>query len=718
MGLIIFGTVAAAALWIGYLVTRRVLPDASPSMRWSGSTILAYGVMYALLRALLLLHAFFLVVALVALLATATAAHVRLGGREGWVALRRDVLRCALILRTVLRGPWLAVGIGVLLLVGSRLVRGLVLPPMGWDALVYHLFKAGRWVQLGTNFFQRAPIPWGHYEYMPAGGSCLWSWALLSSRDGGMLAPAAALVWTAIVLGGYAAARRFGAPQAPALACGAVLGTAPAVCSALTASYIDNTSLAACTLALVFSGASRDGAARSEPGETALLGIALGLGAATKTTVLPVLGLAGVLVAFRLAVSKAPPRRRIAALSCFVVPSLIVGAVEYGRAVWEHGNPVYPFALSFGGIQLARAAPGAPVGADLAPYLSEYRWTEPLRWIFLPIRRPRSDFAGLGPGALAVLALGGMGAIRIVRDRERRWLLALPLIVVAVVAAGALSAEAVALRTLFASVLSRHLLPAYAAVLVAAAVVPARVAWPVWCLGLASNLCLSLPLGWGVNDAVALGAVVLFALTGVVAGILVASIPPLSRKSVPLRAVAVLTLATMPVALGVPLVRAAYRYPIWNSTLEANGGTYDFHSLDGPASAAWPIWQRLDAGEAHRIAVTTQWGIGPAYLFPLMGSRLQNFVTYVPPTVDGSAADDLPFDERSQHMQLRVWLQRLVDARIDRVVGFPPSAPERIAWMEKLPDVFIPEVQLPDSDNWLYRFDRAAAERLIAANGQ
>jgi len=38
--------------------------------------------------------------------------------------------------------------------------------------------------------------------------------------------------------------------------------------------------------------------------------------------------------------------------------------------------------------------------------------------------------------------------------------------------------------------------------------------------------------------------------------------------------------------------------------------------------------------------------------------------------------------------------------------------------MEKLPDVFIPEVQLPDSDNWLYRFDRAAAERLIAANGQ
>jgi len=715
VGFIVFCIVAASAVWIGYLGARRLLPDAATSTRWAGTAIVAYGVLYALLRVLLLAHAFVLIVAAGALAAAGVAAHLRWGGRDALTEATKDAIRCAALVRSVVRGPWMAIGAALALVVGARLLRGLVLPPMGWDALVYHLFKAGRWVQMGTHVFQQAPLPWGHYEYMPAGGSCYWAWALLASRDGAMLAPAAGLVWASIVLAGYAAARRFGASQGTALACGAVIGTTPAVVSAMTASYVDNTALAACTLALVFAGGARDGAARSEPGETLLLGIALGLGAATKTTLLPVLVLAGVLVAIRLALSKTPPRVRLAALFCFAAPALVVLVVEYGRAFWDHGNPVYPFALSFAGFQIAPAAVGAPVGADLAPYLSDYSWTEPLRWIFLPLRWPRSDFAGLGPGGIAALALGLVGTLRIARDRERRWLLALPLIVMAAVAAGASSPEAVALRTLFASVFSRHLMPAYAAILVAAAGVPARRAWPVWLVVLASNLCLSLPLGWGRPDLVASGIVVSIAAGSIVVGALAASFAPVLRTRATLRAIAAAVIVAAPAAFGISAVRTTFRYPIWNSTSEANGGAYDFHSLDDPATAAWPIWRRLDATPGQRIAVITQWDVAPVYLFPLMGSRLQNVVTYVSPTLDGSIADYRFLDELNKHVQFRVWLKRLVEARIDRIVSLRPSAPERLAWMVQLPNVFVPEVELPDSDNGLYRFDRAQAERLLAA---
>ena len=715
MGFLVFSAEAGGAAWIGYLVARRLLPGASTSARAAGAAIAAFGFLYVLLHALLLAHAFSLPFALPAVAVAGAAAHFGLDGRNGLVAARQDARRAVELLRAVVCGPGAALVAAVVLVVGSRLVRALVLPPLGWDALVYHLFKAGRWVQLGHDFFQEAPVPWGHYEYMPSGGSCLWAWALLASRDGATLAPAAALIWITILLAGYAAARRFGASQSAALCCGAVLGTTPAVAASMTASYVDNTTLLACTLAFVFAGASRDASARSEPGETLFLAMGLALAAATKTTFLPVLVLAGALVVFRLLFSHASLRRRAWAFASFAVPALCVVAIEYGRGIRLHGNPVYPFALSFAGFQLAPAAPGAPVGTDLAASLGGYSWSEPLRWLFLPVRWPRSDYAGLGLGALAATVLAAVGAVRVGRDRELRRRFIVPALVVAVVAAAASSPEAVALRTLFASVFARHLIPAYAAILLPAAILTARSAWPLWFLIVISNAWFCLPRGWGAADVVAVGAIAPVAAVGLVAAVFVVSIPPLSRKSGPVRAIAALVVVAASVAVGVPGIRAAYRYPIWNSALEATEGAYDFHSLDDPALAAWPIWQHLDDGEGHRIAVVSLWGQGATYLFPLMGSRLQNFVTYVSPTLGGGIVDYRDLTELQRTVQLRAWLRRLVDERIDRVVSLRPSPPERLEWIVKLPELFVPEAEISASDNWLYRFDRASAERLLAS---
>src|SRR4030095_4741815 len=37
-------------------------------------------------------------------------------------------------------------------------------PPLGWDALTYHLFRAGRWVHDGHASVVTAPDAWGYYE--------------------------------------------------------------------------------------------------------------------------------------------------------------------------------------------------------------------------------------------------------------------------------------------------------------------------------------------------------------------------------------------------------------------------------------------------------------------------------------------------------------------------------------------------------------------------
>ena len=174
-------------------------------------------------------------------------------------------------------------------------------------------------------------------------------------------------------------------------------------------------------------------------------------------------------------------------------------------------------------------------------------------------------------------------------------------------------------------------------------------------------------------------------------------------------------LFAVPLFAALPAIRAAARYPIWKSALETEGGAYDFHFLDQYALAAWPVWERLDSPPSKRIAVTCGWdGRGQSwYLYPLMGSRLQNQLVYVPPTLDGGIVDYQDVAELNRRVQLRAWLRRLLDSGIDHVVTLQPSPPERLSWIVRLPEVFVPEAGDDAGDTWLYRLDRGAAARML-----
>jgi hypothetical protein len=124
-------------------------------------------------------------------------------------------------------------------------------------------------------------------------------------------------------------------------------------------------------------------------------------------------------------------------------------------------------------------------------------------------------------------------------------------------------------------------------------------------------------------------------------------------------------------------------------------------------ASSWPIWGYLDDGAPHRIALAAGWdGIGHnLYRYPLVGSRLQNEVLYVPVTRDGSILDYRRDTAVAERADLAAWLGRLVARGVDFVVILYPWPVEQ-DWMQANPELFEQVAASPDGYNLAYRFHR------------
>jgi hypothetical protein len=147
-------------------------------------------------------------------------------------------------------------------------------------------------------------------------------------------------------------------------------------------------------------------------------------------------------------------------------------------------------------------------------------------------------------------------------------------------------------------------------------------------------------------------------------------------------------------------VRTVDRYRIYAEAARLEA--FDVHPLSSSYASAWPVWQHLDGQPARRIAVSAGWD-PPAghnwYLYPLLGSRLQNQLVNVTTGVDPSEVRSRWNERRPNE---KIWLDGMQKAAPDFLfLLYPPS--EEAGWVDNNPEVFQVEPVPGATTGQLYR---------------
>jgi len=684
------GGLAAVALvvalgWAAWLVARRVVPGPELAARWSAVVLVALWLATAGFWLLSPWRLFRLGPALGFAVVVAAAAHASLagpgGGRAALAALGGDLGRAGRVLGALLRRPagWLLAALGAV--AGLRLARAAAAPPLGWDALTYHLLKAGRFVQDGGVAPEAAPDAWKIYEHLAPGGELLWGWAMLPLRTDTLVPLIEAAAWAAVPLAVYALARRLGAARGRAALAAATVGALPASLALIGSAYVDNLAAAGVLLGALF--AVRAWMTPEGPPWAAVLAAAgLGLAVGVKLSVAAPTVLLGAVVAAAVLRRRSSRLRLLAACAA----AAATGAPAYLANWAATGSPLYPFGLRIAGRDLLPW-----LGVDVMTVGRPVSTTEA---VALALWRPTSEGAFIGPGlaVLPLLLLAAAAAPVLLRDRRRRGAALILAAAAAVSAAVALTpALETVRRSLDAAVAGRYFLLVPAALAALGAVARGRWAGPTWGLALAIALWQARPRGWVPEESVPVtGAVLLgLALTAALAALGLAARRRRGRMAGAVVALAAaLTIAAATAALEAQ--RARWRYPLWEAAARPRAPLFHLHRLHPVYAAAWSLWRDLDGPHPLRLAVTAGWdGRGHHWhRYPLLGRRLQNRVLFVPVTAGGEVIDHREAGRRAAAASFPRWLARLVEQRVDVVVSLAPRWTVEDAWVRSAPELF------------------------------
>jgi hypothetical protein len=396
-------------------------------------------------------------------------------------------------------------------------------------------------------------------------------------------------------------------------------------------------------------------------------------------------------------------------LVALILPGLLLAPPPL-RAWWETGSPVYPFELKLAGHVLFNAngqflrllsgklTPGDAYGPAGIIYA-----------VFFPAVDLRLQPINIGPAGLLLLPLGLRGAWRGLRAPERRTGALFLLALAATTVASAFAPSVRFLWTEWAHMSARFLVPAFAALALLALAVDGPGVRATWLVLAFVELLLGLPLGWGAVDARAFTAAAPWLLS-VAAGVVIAWL--LARRGWSGWAAGILCACVLEMLVLLVRVRNALRSDYYAAA--AAQEIFEAMPLDEQAGAAWPLWEAFDGGK-YRLAVSAGWqGSGLHwYRYPLLGSRLQNEVLYIPPTRGGEIFDHERGEELAAHADELAWVTRLVRQQVDAVVALAP-APLEERWMRQRPELFRPvEVKSPTGANRAWWVDRSAAQRWL-----
>lgn len=248
-GCIVFLTTNISLLYISHLFVRRFLPNAPPSVRLVAIGTLFYSFILLIFQALSPFHAITKTWVTVSCLLLALVFHLLWGKQRN---LQADIEPIRSWVREGLASKW-----AILLIICGFVVllsfsRAILMPPLTWDCLTYHLISAALWIKKGTLLLFKAPDIIECSSHYQINGQIFASWLLLPFHNDLL---ANIMNFPITLLGGiscYAIARELGltrkeASWAPALIC-----FSPVIYSQITTALVDNAIFVFCSAAVLF----------------------------------------------------------------------------------------------------------------------------------------------------------------------------------------------------------------------------------------------------------------------------------------------------------------------------------------------------------------------------------------------------------------------------------------------------------------------------------
>lgn len=715
LGMPLAGAMLTSCAWMAYLVARRAVGIAPPHVRAAATALVALWLSIAGFGVLAALHLFRLSVAAPLWILGGMVAHAMLGGAAAKHSLAADLRAAGVALRQIAGSPLrlaaIVVGAG---LIGARLLRDLVSPPLGWDSLLYHLYRPAEWIQEGRLTTSDGPDSWRFLEYFPHAGDVPWAWAMLPVRGDALIAPTGVLVWSTCLLGGYSLARALGAERTTAGLAALAIGFLPASANESTSGYADNFGLAAFLLA---GTALMELARAPSRGRAALAGGGLGLVAAGKLSGLPALALGLVFVTWLAVRIGASRRAQIqAVVAAFAAASVSVPG--YLRAWINTGQPFYPLEIALGKTTLFAGNPELTMlYAGRLHDLSKRDGSIAglLDLLTFPLANRHHEHLGFSQGFCVLVVIGILGLLVTLWRGDRRAVAVFLLVAAALPLIGLMTPPFLGQRIVWGQAIGRLLLPLPAMLAVFGARLRGRVAHLLWIAILVASEIACVPQGWGAAALEGVRRLALpLALALLVTGLVAQSLTRLRRPFL----AASIAVPLFALALAAPLhrLRGELRYRIFASH-DSPEPAYQMHTLERSYASSFPIWSALDDGVPHRIALAAGWdGMGSnLFRYPLTGSRLQNRVQYIPVSHDGEVFDYMHEEEVLARAERTPWLARLLAADIDVVVTLHPS-PIELSWMQASPEIFELFARSTEGWNRAFRVNRARLAEALGAS--
>ena len=557
--------------------------------------------------------------------------------------------------------------------VASEALRGLLRPPLSWDALQYHLLLAATWLQDGDLRPVFGAFPVNYYGYAPANGS-LWLWWWMAPSHSELYVNLAFLPqWALLGLAVGGVARRLGAERHWPLAAFATLSI-PAVLRFAATPYVDILT-AAGLLAAAYFGLRW----LREPawGEALLAAAGLGIAAGTKVLgVLYALALGAAVVAF----ARGAWRRRLPQLGAALLVAAAVGGGFYLRNVALGVDPLALECEATGRVEPRAETHRLPRSSSVAD-LPRPMWLEgeALRSLF-GTTQPASLEMGAGPAVLLLLPAALVLPLAAAAGRRREaWVVWSQ---IALEGAFWALVPYAALGHVYAN--TRYLLPAF---------------------GLAFAAAVALAEIRGAHERLLRGLALAVVLQGLL--MLHAELPQAVRAAAGLADLAVAGLALSPAARAVVRARwrllaaAALALAVLGAPLLAHFRILDrgralreeftVHLTPAPLYAG--AWEWLDAhGGDGTVAVASSATHG--FRYPAMGPRLERRAIYVNiDAADRRAAAEYPGCNPRLNPDPEAWLANLRRAGVRwlHIVGNPRTDwPIEAKWVVERPERFAP----------------------------